>query len=317
MKFTNRVTIICIAFNHEKWVEKALISVLLQDFEDRELIVVDNGSKDRTPDIIKEWVKNNTDKLSVTAIYKSKSEPYCQLFNEVLSRVESEFVVDLSGDDFLYENHLSLSIAKLQQTPTAAFVFSDAMILDENGEQSTFYKREDYKELAEETQANRMYEILIRRSYISAPTVVFNTDLLKQIGGYDASLAYEDFDVQLRLSRDFSIVFSEHIGVLKRKHGDSLSASQYQRYQSKMLPSTLRVCEKIKEMNKSSIENDALAERILFELKHTLWSANFEVAKGFVKLAEEMNIQGIQFNLYKLWLRVRLDISWLSLITSG
>ncbi|WP_339758315.1 glycosyltransferase [Algoriphagus aquimarinus] len=311
MKFTNRVTIICIAFNHEKWVEKALISVLLQDFEDRELIVVDNGSKDRTPDIIKEWVKNNTDKLSVTAIYKSKSEPYCQLFNEVLSRVESEFVVDLSGDDFLYENHLSLSIAKLQQTPTAAFVFSDAMILDENGEQSTFYKREDYKELAEETQANRMYEILIRRSYISAPTVVFNTDLLKQIGGYDASLAYEDFDVQLRLSRDFSIVFSEHIGVLKRKHGDSLSASQYQRYQSKMLPSTLRVCEKIKEMNKSSIENDALAERILFELKHTLWSANFEVAKGFVKLAEEMNIQGIQFNLYKLWLRVRLDISWL------
>lgn len=311
MKFTNRVTIICIAFNHEKWVEKALISVLLQDFEDSELIVVDNGSKDRTPDIIKDWVKSNSDKLPVTAIYKSKSEPYCQLFNEVLSRVESQFVVDLSGDDFLYANHLSLSIAKLQQTPNAAFVFSDAMILDENGEQSTFYKREDYKNLAEKTQANEMYETLIRRSYISAPTVVFHSEVLKQVGGYDASLAYEDFDIQLRLSRDFSLVFSEHIGVLKRKHGDSLSASQYQRYQSQMLPSTLRVCEKIKEMNRNSKENDALSERVLFELKHTLWSANFEVAKGFVKLAEEMNIKGIQFNLYKLWLRVRLDISWL------
>lgn len=311
MKFTNRVTIICIAFNHEKWVEKALISVLLQDYTDRELIIVDNGSKDRTPDIIKEWVKNNTDKLAVTAIYKSKSVPYCQLFNEVLSRVESQSVVDLSGDDFLYANHLSHSISKLQQAPNAAFVFSDAMILDENGEQSTFYKREDYKNLTKKTQANEMYKTLIRRSYISAPTVVFSTDILKQVGGYDATLSYEDFDVQLRLVRDFSIVFSEHVGVLKRKHGDSLSASQYQRYKSQMLPSTLRVCEKIREMNRNSTEEAALSERVLFELKHALWSANFEVAQGFANLADEMNVKGIQFSLYKLWLRVRLDISWL------
>ncbi|PZX47489.1 glycosyltransferase family A protein [Algoriphagus chordae] len=310
MKFTNRVTVICIAFNHEKWIEKALISVLLQDYDDKELIVVDNGSQDQTPNIIKEWVNSNADKLPIATIYKSKSEPYCQLFNEVLDQVESQFLVDLSGDDFLYKPHLSLSIAKLQQEPNAAFVFSDANISDEDGSQSTFYGSGDYLNLEEKTLSNEMYETLIRRNYISAPTIVFNTEILKKSGGYDGALAYEDFDIQLRLTRNYPVTFSSHVGVLKRKHVDSLSASQYQRYKSQMLPSTLHVCEKIRQMNRSSTENEALSERVLFELKHALWSANFEVAAGFVTLANELKVKSLEFSLYKLWLLLRLDISW-------
>ncbi|WP_425639961.1 glycosyltransferase [Algoriphagus yeomjeoni] len=311
MNKTDQVTIICIAFNHERWIQKALVSVALQDYEYAELIVVDNGSKDNTPAIIKEWVTNNSERIPVKAIYKHESIPYCQLFNEVLNQVESQFVVDLSGDDFLYENHLSASIDRLKLFPSAAFVFSDAKILDENGKEASFYELEDYKELQKLTLENKMYENLIRKSYISAPTVVFNAKILKEAGGYDATLSYEDFDVQLRLSRDFPIIFSDHIGVLKRKHENSLSACQYQRYQSKMLPSTLRVCEKIKEMNRSPKEDEALKSRLLFELKHALWSANFESAKGFAKLAAEMNVKGIEFSLYKLWIWTDLDISWL------
>lgn len=311
MNNTDRVTVICIAFNHEKWIEKALISVLLQDYQNKELIVVDNGSKDKSPEIIKEWVKNNSEGISVKAIYKTEPEPYCQLFNEILSQVESQFVVDLSGDDYLYANHLSTSVGRLKLFPDAAFSFSDATILDEDGKETSFYQPGDYLELKELTERGRMYEVLIRRSYISAPSVVFNAKNLKQVGGYDATLTYEDFDIQLRLTRDFPLIFSDHIGVLKRKHDDSLSASQYRRYQSQMLPSTLRICEKIKEMNRSSSEDEALKSRVLFELKHSLWSANFESAKGFAKLASELNIKSLEFSLYKLCIRAKLDISWL------
>lgn len=307
----DRVTVICIAFNHEKWIEKALISVFFQEYERKELIVVDNGSKDKSPEIIKEWVKNNTDGISVKAIYKSESVPYCQLFNEVLQVVESQFVVDLSGDDFLYANHLSISIDRMKAVPNSAFVFSDVTILDEFGGENSYYKPDDYNQLKELTQKNGMYQTLIRRSYISAPSVVFRTEILKKVGGYDATLSYEDFDVQLRLVRDFPVVFSDHIGVLKRKHGESLSANQYRRYQSQMLPSTLRVCEKIREMNRNSNENEALIDRVLFELKHSLWSANFQPASDFAKLADDLKVKGIKFSLYKLWIRTGLDISWL------
>ncbi|MDR7129517.1 glycosyltransferase involved in cell wall biosynthesis [Algoriphagus sp. 4150] len=311
MNSTDRVTVVCIAFNHEKWIEKALVSVLLQDYQHKELIIVDNGSEDQTPDLIKEWMRDNSEKLSVKAIYKSKSEPYCRLFNEILNQVDSRFVVDLSGDDFLYAHHLSFSIDRLHQNPDAAFVFSDAVILDELGNERPYYTREDYGNLQEKILAGDLYETLIRRSYISAPSVVFNTGILKQVGGYDASLHYEDFDIQLRLARNYPLAFSEHIGVLKRKHANSLSASQYRRYHSEMLSSTLRICEKIRRMNKNPKENAALSERVLHELKHALWSANFQIAKDFVKLGNDLNMNGLEFGLYKVWLFFRLDFSWL------
>ncbi|MEP0713231.1 MAG: glycosyl transferase, partial [Algoriphagus sp.] len=135
--------------------------------------------------------------------------------------------------------------------------------------------------------------------------------MLRQEGGYDASLSYEDFDIQIRLTSKYPVVFSDHIGIYKRKHANSLSAQQYRRYRSVMLPSTLRICEKIRDINTSLTEKSALKTRVIFELKHALWSANFDVAQGFVALAKELEVEGVEFRLYRLWLWLKLDISWL------
>ena len=64
-------------------------------------------------------------------------------------------------------------------------------------------------------------------------------------------------------------------------------------------------------MNREISEDLALQERVLYELKHALWSANFTIAAGFVDLANQLAIQNLEFDLYKLWLRLKLDISWL------
>src|SRR5690606_4592028 len=101
MEQANLVTVICIAFNHEKWIVKALDSILLQSYEAKELIIVDNGSSDLSAGIIRDWVKKHSLELPVSAIYKSEPIPYCELFNEMLNLANGEYTVDLSGDDFL------------------------------------------------------------------------------------------------------------------------------------------------------------------------------------------------------------------------
>jgi len=311
MKISDRVTIICIAYNHAKWIEETLESVRLQDYYSKELIVIDNGSSDETPEIIKKWVAQSAGKLSVKTIFQTEESGYCKLFNETLAGINSQYVVDLSGDDVLYPDHLSLSIDKLKRAPYAAFVYSDAYILSPDGEIKTFYKRSSSGELVNEVIQGELYETLIDQNYICSPTIVFNAKILEKAGGYDSDLYYEDFDIQLRLTRNHPVVFSDHIGVLKRKHGKSLSSGQYQRYQSRMLPSTLQVCEKIKQMNINPEEDKALGRRILYELKHALWSGNFEPAEGFVKLGEEIGLKGLEFSFYKFWLKRRFDFSWL------
>lgn len=313
MKISDRVTIICTAFNHAKWIEETLESVRLQDYYSKELIIIDNGSTDKTPEIIKKWVSQSAGRLSVKTIFQTKESRYCALFNETLADINSQYVVDLSGDDVFYPDHLSQSIDKLKRAPYAAFVYSDAYILSLEGEIKTFYKRTASGELVNEIIQGELYETLIDQNYICSPTIVFNAKILQKAGGYDSNLFYEDFDIQLRLARSHPVVFSDHIGVLKRKHASSLSSAQYQRYQSKMLPSTLIVCEKIKQMNVHPEEDKALGRRILYELKHALWSANFEPAEGFVKLGEEVGLKGLKFFIYKFWLKRRFDFSWLYL----
>lgn len=311
MLTSESVTIICICFNQEEWVEECLESVRLQDYSWKELIVIDNGSKDKSLDVIRNWINEKSGTLSVQLISHDEPLPYPVAFNAALGQVKSQYVVDLAGDDVFYPDHLSMSIDCLKQSPEAAFVFSDAYILEESGLIQTFYKRGNGGELRKQIEIERIYETLVQYHYICSPTIVFNRPILVKEGGYDENLSYEDFDIQVRLAREYPVVFSDHVGVLKRKHSESLSSRQYTPYHSVMLPSTLLVCQKIKEMNESESENKALEKRLLYELKHALWSGNFEVAKGFIELGKELGIKSLMFGIYKIWSKTKLDLAWL------
>ena len=311
MENSDLVTIICIAFNHENWVEETLESVKEQEYHQRELFIVDNGSKDGTAEKIKNWVNQNASQLSVHTLFLDEPKGYCSLFNEILTQAKGNYLVDLSGDDVLFPDHLSTSVRELQKAPFAAFCFSDAYILDDRQEVTSFYPRDSAGELSEEIELSNIYETLIHRSYICAPTMVFHTEILRKEGGYDETLYYEDFDIQVRLARRHPVVFSDHIGVLKRKHGKSMSASQYKRYSSQMLPSTVKVCNKIEGMNIYPEENKALGKRVQYELKHALGSGNFESAKELVALGDRLGMKGIRFKAFKYWARKGWDFSWL------
>lgn len=306
-----KVSVICIAFNHGEWITEALESVKLQDYYNKELIIADNGSSDDTAEKIQKWIDLQSDYLDVRVFFHDKPLPYCQLFNELLNISTGMYVVDLSGDDVLYPDHLSQSLDELSRVPEAAFIFSDAHLLDERKEVRTFYPRNNAGELREPIELSTIYETLVRRSIICSATIVFNSQILRAEGGYDEGLYYEDFDILVRLARNHPVLFSDHIGVVKRVHRKSMSAAQYKRYKSKMLPSTVKVCQKILNQNVLDEENQALKERILYELKHALWSGNFEPARDLIRLGNELGIKTLMFSFYKLWAKNHWDISWL------
>ncbi|GAA0879524.1 hypothetical protein GCM10009119_24920 [Algoriphagus jejuensis] len=311
MDTAGQATVICIAYNHEKWIEETLESVRMQDYQAKELVVVDNGSTDGSADKIRNWVNQSSGLLPIRTVFNRGVQPYCQLFNQILATVDSQYLVDLSGDDVLYPEHLSTSIRELKADQNAGFVFSDAYILDHSGEVSSFYQRDNAGDLLDKIELGDIYTTLIQKSYICSPTIVFNAAILRKEGGYDESLSYEDFDIMVRLARSYPVRFSDHIGVLKRKLSNSMSAAQYRPHLSKMLPSTVKVCTKIHQMNRYPEENQALGRRVLYELKHALWSANFEPARELVRLGEELELKTLEFRVYKMWAKYKWDISWL------
>lgn len=303
------VSIICTGFNHEDYIELALNSVLAQNYPKIELILVDNGSKDKTKEIMEQWSFDKRSKIPVKIIFRLDSLPYCASFNDAFRLSKGKYFIDLSGDDALLPDHIKYSVSTLENNPDAALCFSDAYLKKPGAQLKTFYQRDQKGKLQDPIIQGDVYEKMVSKHIILSVTMMVRSDSFKSMGMYDESLSYEDFDIMVRMARDYPLVFSDHIGVVKNIHSGSLSAGQYRAKNSIILPSTLKVCQKIKAMNRCKDEDHALKERVMYELKHALFSANFEVAEGFLDLAKSLGASGMKFWLFKLWGRSQWDMS--------
>ncbi|MBS9522946.1 glycosyltransferase [Litoribacter alkaliphilus] len=275
------VTVICTCYNQEAYIQSALDSVLAQKGVEVELFVIDNGSRDGSSAEIEKWLAKHPS-FPPKLIFRKESINYCKSFNEALRECRGDYLVDLSGDDRLLDGHLSKSIQKLELHPTAAVSFSDALLV-KGDTRYRFYDQNRFGPPIKEF--GDVYLHVIHQYCISTVTMVFRTEMLKNIGGYDEELVYEDFDVLCRLARLHPFVFSDHVGVEKTLHANAYSQQQYRFRNSEMLWSTLKVCHKIHTMNQNDLENRNLKRRALHEAKHALLSANFKVGWEFFKLA--------------------------------
>jgi glycosyltransferase involved in cell wall biosynthesis len=302
------ITVICTCYNQGPYVVKALESVHGQNHKEIQLIIIDNGSKDGSREIIENWLLKTPIEIEVITFFYPEKRNYCRVFNLALERADGKYLADLAADDFYDPHHLENAIAKLEETRAGA-CFSNANLLKENGDSDTFYPVDKNGKTLSVVEQGDVYELLVRKYAICTATLVFNLNYVVQEGGYDEDLSYEDFDIIIRLSRKYPFVYHDAIGVTKRLLKTSLSASQYVAGHSTMLPSTLRVCEKIKQMNKSEGEHKALRFRVLHESKHALLSANFDIAGKFLDLAAQLGADKGCFKLYKLWFRSKLNLS--------
>jgi glycosyltransferase involved in cell wall biosynthesis len=314
MEFEPLVSIIVTVYNQSSYVRETLDSLKSQGYSNLEVFIIDNGSRDNSPQMIKDWLINEKPEFPVTTIFRQETIPYCESFNSVFLRSKGKYLIDLSGDDVILKGHISSSVDKLRQSIGAACCFSDVQFVYPNGTSKTFYKRDSEGHLLQKVKIGDLYTSLIGGNPVSSVSLVFDASIFTKVGGYDENLTYEDFDMMVRLARNYQFVFSNHIGIKKRIHSKSFSAGQYLPKKSTMLPSTLKVCQKIKQMNRRPKEDKALIKRILFETKHALWSANFEVAKGFISLAKDLGAKGLNVSFYNFWADLKMDISGVYLL---
>lgn len=302
------VSVICTGFNQGRFVEEALDSVSNQSYAPIQLIIIDNSSSDNSPDRVRDWIRRKS--LShVRAIFHDKTINYCKAFNQGLNLSTGKYVIDLAADDVLLEDHVRTAVDALEQSGSAVY-FSNAYLERKGGRSvSTFYPTNGSGQLLEKIPSGDIYQVVVRRALICTPTLVFRAALLKREGGYDEGLVYEDFDVIVRMARKYHFIFNPYIGVRKRILKTSFSAKQYEAKTSVMLPSTFKVCEKIAEINRTEQEDEALRFRVMFEAKHALSSANFDVADRFLELAKKIGVQGLRLELYSYWAEKRLDLS--------
>lgn len=264
-----KVAIICLCYNHEAYVIEALESVLQQTYKNWELIVVDDASKDNSVKKIEEFKQKNASS-NTQSIYLGENIGNCKAFNKALSLTDADYIIDLAADDILLPERIALGVKAMENNKKVALNFSNAYYITKDGDIiNPHYPVNEVGQSKIPVHDGNLFTEIIKRYFICSPTMMYRASFLKELGGYDEALAYEDFDIKIRLSNKYPFSYTDSILVKKRVLNTAMSQNQYKRNNAQ-LASTLKICEKIYTLTSEKSDKNALLKRIFFEAKQSL-----------------------------------------------
>ena len=224
---TRAVSVCLPTYNGETFIKEALDSVIGQSYRDFELLVVDDGSTDRTLDIVQSLsdpriqLHRNPTRLGIPANW-----------NRCLELAAGEFVCVFHQDDVMLPENLERKVQLLSADETVGFVHSAVETLAEESAPSAFA---DWIEAATDDTLwdgpEYFRTLLLNGNRVCAPTVLARRSALLEQGGFDPDLGFAcDYAMWLRLCLTYRVGFLARPLVRYRWHGGNAShAYQFER----------------------------------------------------------------------------------------
>lgn len=217
-----RVSVVIPAYNHEKYVAQAIQSVLDQTFQDFEIVMTDDGSSDRTVDVIKSF---NDPRIRLFCHLKNRGASIAA--NHSVQQAEGEFIAMLSSDDAFVAEKLEKQVDFLDQNPEIGAVFSHVQPIDQDG--NDFADEHFYTKIFLQSNHSRS-EWLNRFFYegncLCHPSALIRRQCYQEVGYYDSRFAQlPDFDFWVRLCSHYEIYILPAKLLKFRVHHDESNAS--------------------------------------------------------------------------------------------
>ncbi len=205
------ISVIIPVYNGENTISETIESVLNQTISDFELIVINDGSKDSTLDIIASIQEPRLKVFSYTNAGVAASR------NRGFSHASGDFIAFLDADDLWTPDKLEAQLRALQENPTAAVAYSWTDHIDES---SQFLSSGPHATLSGDIYAN-----LLTGNFLSnGSNVLIRAQALAEVGGFDQSLTHaEDWDMWIRLAARYHFVAVPLPQILYRVYANSAS----------------------------------------------------------------------------------------------
>jgi glycosyltransferase involved in cell wall biosynthesis len=194
------VTVIVAAFNGEKYLREALDSVFAQDFDAYEVVLVDDGSEDRTAEIARSFPLR---------YIRQPNQGLPAARNTGLRAAQGELIAFLDDDDVLLSNKLGLQARHLLENPDTGCVLGRCEWIFEGIDRPNLKRDPIFGELGG----------------IQFVTAMIRRHVLDQLGGFDPTYRYaEDRDLFVRMrEQGVKIEVLPDVVLHKRLHGSNMT----------------------------------------------------------------------------------------------
>jgi glycosyltransferase involved in cell wall biosynthesis len=229
------VSVIVPSYNAEETIIQSINSVLRQPYKKIEIIIIDDGSEDKTGKMISEYGFNHR-----VRYIKQKNKGPGAARNRGIKEANGEYICFLDADDEYLENSILDRLEVFNKYPELGMVFTDNRKEIINIQENTVYRKNDLADTRFlEKRASRYIEVndgdiyifkkdiiyeLILYCFIWTGTVMTRSQVIKDVGLFDENLRIaEDHDLWLRIAKNHAIGYRDKNTAIYRFHEKNIT----------------------------------------------------------------------------------------------
>ena len=208
---TPKVSVVMSVYNGEKYLREAVDSILNQTFRDFEFIIIDDGSTDSTPEILRSY-----EDPRIVLLRNEQNIGLTKSLNRELAVAQGEYIARMDADDVSLPERLEKQANFLEGHPQVALVGTAFAGIDERGQ-----VRWEWQEAL--TDLEIKWQLLIENAF-GHSTTMFRRDAAAAVGNYpEERVVCQDYALWSLMARRFSLANLPEILVYRRDDGSGVS----------------------------------------------------------------------------------------------
>ncbi|GJB81351.1 MULTISPECIES: glycosyltransferase family A protein [Pseudomonas] len=288
------LTVVIPSYNHADYIIESLKAALEITVPGLKVLVVDDGSKDNSMGLVKEYLARHELGEIVRVVEKPNGGLVSSL-NEAMKLIDSEFCWFVASDDILIPEGVLTVFNEIKANNGLGFVVGGGHYFDVGGRLGPVYnaRHNRFFELSRAKREREMYTNY--PSPILLQSTIFRTDALRRIGGWDPKLRLDDYPTFVKLlgiygekGRDFGFMPDVDC-VCYRQHATNISKNLSS--QLRMVRSVLLV------LAPDNVRREAIANAAAYYSLNALKHAVFGY---FVDLVRECDIEEVALSVLKM-----------------
>ena len=220
------VSVVIPCYNHESFVQDSIQSVIDQTYQNIELIIIDDGSKDGSVEKIKEMIPACQERFVRFEFRHRPNKGLSATLNEALEWCEGKYFSALASDDIVLKNKIDRQTKYMEENPKTTAVFGSANYIDENN---------NIKNLDQLKQQEYSFDkIFLNDCQFYAPTQLMRKSTLDEVGGYDPDILVEDWYMWLRMAEKGNVYCLSETFANYRIHSNNTTKNSKFIYENNM-----------------------------------------------------------------------------------